>query len=73
MEASNDVLLKQNGEGQFLEQKVIQGETSYNLDEYHIGKDTTEAQLAIDMQEGKVNKYLLKIMQDPKSLPHWEQ
>ena len=43
MEASNDVLLKQNGEGQFLQQKVIAGETSYNLDEYLIGKDTTEA------------------------------
>ena len=43
MEASNDVLLKQNGEGKFLERKVINGETSYNMDEFHIGKDTTEA------------------------------
>ena len=43
------------------------------MDEYHIGKDTTEAQLAIDMKEGKVSKYVLKIMSDPKSLPYWEQ
>ena len=25
------------------------------------------------MKEGRVSKYILKIMQDPKSLPHWEQ
>ena len=56
-----------------MENKVHMGETSYNMDEYHIGKDTTEAQLAIDMKEGKVSKYVLKIMSDPKSLPYWEQ
>ena len=73
MEASDDVLLKQNGEGTFLQQKVVDGQTSYNLDEYHIGKETTEAQIGLDMREGKVSKYVLKIMSDPKSLPYWEQ
>ena len=42
------------------------------MDEYWIGKDTTEAQIALDMKEGNISKYQLKIMQDPKSLPFWE-
>ena len=43
------------------------------MDEYWIGRETAEEQIGYDMREGEVNKYTLKIMADPKSLPYWEQ
>ena len=42
------------------------------MDEYWIGRETAEEQIGYDMREGEVNKYTLKIMADPKSLPYWE-
>ena len=74
MHAANDILLGQTDEsGQFLERKVQNGETSYNREEFWIAKDVTEELLAKDVKEGKTSKYVLKIMSDPKSIPHWEQ
>ena len=76
MKAANDVLLTANLSGQagsYLEDSVHKGGTSYNADEFYIGKLTTEEMVAKDTKEGRVNKYVLKAMADPRSLPVMEQ
>ena len=76
MKAANDVLLTANLSGQagsYLEDSVHKGDTSYNVDEFFIGKETTDEMVAKDTKEGRVNKYVLKAMADPRSLPVMEQ
>ena len=56
-----------------MEDSVHKGDTSYNVDEFFIGKETTDEMVAKDTKEGRVNKYVLKAMADPRSLPVMEQ
>ena len=71
--AANDALQAQQAETSFLSQKVQEGETVYNQEEFHIGKDSCDRQVEKDMAEGNVNKYMLKILADPKAVAYWEQ
>ena len=74
MSAANEILVSHSSENhQFLDKKVREGEVTYNNDEVEIAKEVTEELIKRDLDEGNVNKYLLKIMSDPKSLPYWEQ
>ena len=74
MGAANEILLSHGNENQqFLDKKVREGKATYNNDEVYIAKEVTEDLVKRDLDEGNVNKYLLKIMSDPKSLPYWEQ
>ena len=71
--AANDALQAQQAETSFLNQKVLEGETVYNQEEFNIGKDSCDLQVEKDMAEGNVNKYMLKILADPKAVAYWEQ
>ncbi len=73
MKAANDAILGQEDENQFQESKVRDGKTSYNMEEYSIGRECADQQVEKDLTEGNVNRYMLKILADPKAVPYWEQ
>ena len=73
VDATMQVLLSIENKGDFLDKKVKNGETDFNADEYEIAKTMTEERVAKDLAEGKVSKYILKLMDDPKVLTQWDQ
>ena len=73
MNASEEIIIQAANENDEMDKKVDKGETVYNKDEYEIAKSVTDAKIAKDLAEGRVSKYYLKLMNDPKSLPYWEQ
>lgn len=75
MQAADDVLvLSQKPEKQKdIEKEAKEGKRDYNKDEFVIGKEATENLITKEMQQGKVDKYILKMMADPKQVPYWDQ
>ena len=73
IDASQQVLLSTEDKCEFLDKKFKAGETEFNADEYEIAKTVTEERIAKDLAEGKVSKYILKLIDDPKVLTYWDQ
>ena len=43
------------------------------MQEFKISKELTDKQVSDDLKDGIVSSYLLKIINDPKSLPYWSE
>ena len=75
MQAADDVLvLSQKPDKQDeIAKEAKEGKRDYNKDEFVIGKEATENLITKEMQQGRVDKYILKMMADPKQVPYWDQ
>ena len=67
--ASNDIMQEQDIS--IIEHQVKTGDKPYNMAEFKISKELTDKQISDDLKDGIVSSYLLKIINDPKSLPYW--
>ena len=65
MKASKDLLMS-NSDYAAIEIKVKKGEVTYNNDEYNIAKSMTDQTIDNDIKQGRVSKYLLKLLANPK-------
>ena len=72
MKASKDLLMS-NSDHAAIEIKVKKGEVTYNNDEYNIAKSMTDQTIDNDIKQGRVSKYLLKLLANPKSISTWEK
>ena len=61
---------RQDGNTALLETRVHKGLTDYTEDQYNMAKELTDKHIQKDLKEGNVSRYMLKIMREPKLLPH---
>ena len=69
--ASEDIRAEQDMP--FLEHRVQNGDMPYNIQEFQISRQLTDKQIAGDLKEGTLSSYLLKLINDPKSLHTWDE
>ena len=69
LEAVEDIL--KESETAILENEAREGLKSYNLEEFKVSLQLTEAKVVKDLSDGRVKSYVLKLIGDPKSVHLW--